>query len=98
MIPIKFKEQTHTLSKPQSLTDIECGPLPVHISGKHIISRWKMSLFERIKVVFFGKIWLWVWSEESQPPIALDCRRTAFEKHKKAKGGYQHFWDSIRKK
>lgn len=85
MKPIRFKEQTHTLARPERLTDKECGSLPVHKSGTHIISRWKMSLSERIKTVLFGRIWLWVWSKESQPPIALDCRRAAFEKPKKEK-------------
>lgn len=99
MISIKFKEQTGTLKRPASMTDKECSSLPIYKADPHIISCWKMSLWERVRAVLFGKVWLWVWSNSSQPPVALDCRRSAFKKAKRnPRGSYLHFWNSIRKK
>ncbi len=80
MKPMKFKEQTGTLLKPDSMTDEECGALPIHRTKEYLISCWKMNFKERIKAVLFGKIWVWVWSNSTQPPIALQCEKTVFEK------------------
>lgn len=79
MEPINFKEQTGVLLKPHSMTDKECAPLPIHFTGSEYISCWKMSLRERFKALFFGKIWLYVISKISQPPVALVCDKTIFE-------------------
>lgn len=72
MKPIKFKEVNKTWFKPASMTDEECGALPVFQDNKQIISCWKISLFEKIKLLFTGKIWLWNISQ-IQTPIALGC-------------------------
>ncbi len=72
MVPIKFKESNKTFIKPASMTDKECGSLPVHQNEHHIISCWKLSFKERIRMLFTGKVWLWVWGKKQQP-ISLGC-------------------------
>ena len=57
MKPIKFKEQNCTFAKDQP----EYIPLPalrLHSNGGEVISCWKMSFIERLKVLFTGKVWL----------------------------------------
>lgn len=80
MKPTKFKEQTKILSRPKSMTDEECGSLPVYTDEKFCISCWKMNFKERLKALAFGKIWVWVHSGGTQPPIALKCCKTVFVK------------------
>lgn len=54
MQPIKFKEQTCTFAENQP----EYLPLPAfkNTDGE-VITCWKLSLAERIKVLFTGKVW-----------------------------------------
>ena len=82
MKPFKFKEQNFTLTRPYNMTEGECSSLPAYRCMGRIISCWKMSLLDRIRAVLFGKIWVDVRSGESQPPMALLCCRTAFDKRK----------------
>ena len=80
MKPVSFKEQTKVLQRPASMTDEECGSLPVFSDGEQFcVSRWKLSLLDKIRIIFFGKIWLGIISGETQPPVWLDCRRSIFE-------------------
>ena len=84
MKPVNFKEQTQILQRPASMTDEECGSLPVFSDADQIcISCWKASLLDKIRIVFFGKIWLGIISGETQPPVWLDCHRSIFEKRPK---------------
>jgi len=55
MKPIEFKEMTCILAKDQP----QYLPLPVHIDKDGIVtSCWKLSLKERIKMLFSSKIWI----------------------------------------
>jgi len=75
MEPIEFAESNAILRKPDSMTDKECKDLYVFKNGKVIISCWKCSsLFERLKFLFTGTIWLWVMGVESQPPVSLQIQ------------------------
>lgn len=55
MKPIEFKEQTHILAKDQP----EYQPLPVLIEADGCMtSCWKLSIWERLKLLFTGRLWL----------------------------------------
>ena len=70
-----FKESNTILGKPSSMTDEECGSLPVHFDNTstppQYISCWIGNWRERLKFLFTGKIWLGVLSYQSQPPVYL---------------------------
>lgn len=78
MKPVKFKEANKNLSKPNSMSDAECGSLWVFNDETQCISCWKMSFKQRIKALFFGRVWLSVMSGHTQPPVWLDCAKTVF--------------------
>jgi hypothetical protein len=82
MIPREFPEQTKVLSKPQGMTDEECGSLGVFNDpeGRFCVSCWRPTWRERLSILLFGRIWVWVWSGRTQPPIALEGKRTIFTK------------------
>ena len=79
MKPINFKEATIELKKPSSMTDEQCSSLHIHQTADGTcISCWKASLWQRLKFLFDGKIWLGIVSGETQPPVWIDCTKTVF--------------------
>ena len=79
MKPLKFNQATIELKKPESMTDEECSSLWVYQSEDgQCISLWTASIFERIKFLFHGHIWIGILSGKKQPPIWLDCSKDAF--------------------
>jgi len=75
MKPIKFKEQNCTYAENQK----EYQPLPaLKIKGKEgfVVSCWKMTLWERIRVLFTGKIWLSLMSfNKTLTPSLLSAKK-----------------------
>jgi len=66
-----------------ALTAPGCGDLPVLRSHDafgtpQMVSRWRLSFFERIKVLLFGDMWLGVITAESQPPVYLTVDNPVF--------------------
>ena len=81
MKPLKFKEATIELKKPQSMTDEECSSLFIYQSEKgECISLWTVPFWQRLKFLFHGKLWLGVLSGKTQPPVWLDMNKTVFIK------------------
>ena len=56
MKPERFPEVTNILAEDQP----EYLPLPVCIYGDRTISCWRLSLWERVKLLFTGRLWLLV--------------------------------------
>jgi len=58
MKPVEFKEQNVIYAKDQP----EYLPLPARrcddTDGVPVISCWKLNFFERIRILFVGKIWM----------------------------------------
>lgn len=81
--PVKFKEANINLTRPETMTDEECRSLWVYTDGTQCISRWKLTWLQRLMVLFFGHIWLSVYSGYSQPPVWLNCGKTVFIREEK---------------
>ncbi len=65
--PGKFKQQNMVLTAPN------CGDLPVcKTDDGYIISKWNLSLIQRLRVLIFGSVWLGIKSAHSQPPLWID--------------------------
>lgn len=78
MQPVKFEQQNKLFTKPRGTTDEECGDLPVFTDGNEHVSKWKMSIAERIHCALRGYVWLRVWSS-GQPPVLITGRKTEFK-------------------
>lgn len=78
MKPRPFKEMTKILTAPLGEPDQEIEDLPVFRDGRQIISCWKLSPWDRIKALCFGRVWLGVWGKTTSPPVRLDVCRTIF--------------------
>lgn len=78
MKPKDFKESNLTLTRPNSLSDLECGSLKVYRDNRQCVSLWKANLRERLSILFFGNVWLSVHGS-TQPPIWIDAMHTVFE-------------------
>lgn len=79
MNPIDFPESNKTLLPPKGKTEEEVGKLPVWTDGEICLSCWRPSFMERLSVLFFGKVWLWVWIGHTQPPVAVTASRKVGE-------------------
>lgn len=79
MKPVEFMEQNKTLTKPKNMTDKECGSLHVYVGNEMIVSCWKMTILERLKFLFVGKVWFSTIAYETHPPIKLSIE-TPFKK------------------
>jgi len=72
MTPEIFPEITTTLALDQP----EYRPLPVCVYGDRTISCWKLTLLERLKLLFTGRLWLLVlnFRQPLQPQLpTVDC-------------------------
>jgi hypothetical protein len=79
MKPIKFDQANRDLLKPDSMTDEECASLPVFTDGQVCISLWRPTLLERISLLLFGRLWLYVLSGNTQPPVSILIERDIFK-------------------
>ena len=70
--PIPFDEMNLTLNAPEGEEE-NVDAMPAYTDGTHCISCWQLSPedLERLKENG-GKIWLWVWSGHTQPPVCVD--------------------------
>jgi len=82
MKPIDFPQSNKNLLKPEGMKDEECGSLPVLTDGKVCVSLWEASWRERLSVLLFGRIWLWVYSGYTQPPVSLGGRKDIFTQNR----------------
>lgn len=78
MKPIKFKEQNCVYAENQS----EYLPLPACKRPEHngeVISCWRLSIRERIKILFSGKLWLSLWTFDGPLQPQLPSVDSPFE-------------------
>ena len=54
MNPIEFQQMTGIAAKDQP----EYIPLPMYRDEQQVISCWRLSFWERLKVLFSGVIWM----------------------------------------
>ena len=79
MNPVKFDEANKNLLKPSGMTDEECQSLWVFTDGSICVSRWQLSWRDRLRILFYGHVWLTVHSGQTQPPVRLDSTKTVFQ-------------------
>jgi len=72
--PIKFDEANGTLGGGPAATygtDDDVADLPVHRDGAQIVSCWKPSWGERMRLLFGGRIWLRVLARTTHAPVSV---------------------------
>lgn len=80
MKPVSFPQQNVVFAKDQP----EYLPLPAYVDGVQAISRWKLSLWERVMVLLTGKIWLRQLNFGKSLQPQLPQTKSPFPKHKTA--------------
>lgn len=78
MKPVDFDESNIVLGPPESMTEEECGNLPVFTDGRLCVSRWKLSPEELETIQRTGSVWLAIVSGSTQPPVWLSVEETVF--------------------
>ena len=67
---VKFPQSNRTLGPPSGGEDW-CERLPIWTDGEDCVSCWRFSFIERVRILLFGRAWLWVRSGSTQPPVSL---------------------------
>lgn len=75
MEPTNFPQANKVLTKPQDMTEEECGDLRVWSDGTTCVSLWKPTFRERLSILVFGNVWLHIVSGYTQPPVAVEGKR-----------------------
>lgn len=83
MQPQDFAGSNYVFKAPPDMTEEECGDLPVYatrdneLESSVFISCWRPSWRERLSLLFFGRVWLEVYSH-GQPPVAIWAGKELF--------------------
>ena len=83
LMAVRFPEANRNLTKPQNMTDEECGSLWVFTDGCQCVSCWKLTWRQRLNLLLHGTIWLGVLSGGTQPPVWMTAAETVFFRHDK---------------
>lgn len=76
MTPAAFPQSNKTLQPPGGMEN--CVPLQIWTDGRTCVSCWRADWRERLSILFFGRVWIWVWFGATQPPIQLLGHRNIF--------------------
>ena len=72
MKPVDFPQSNATLTPPANMTAEECESLHVHRDPRgFLISCWELSGEEMMEILQSKRVWLWVWSGQSQPAVSV---------------------------
>jgi len=71
MKPVKFPEANRELTRPDGMTEEECSSLFVWSDDERCLSLWRPTWRERLRFLFYGELWLFVLSGDTQPPVSL---------------------------
>jgi len=75
--PVHFYGHIKVLKLPSHVR--EAKGVPVWTDGESCLSCWKMGIWDRIKFLFHGNVWMWIQTGESMPPVFLESERRVFE-------------------
>lgn len=90
MKPISFEQANKTLLPSSDQEYLETAisvvdtatlakvAIPVFTDEERCISCWRMSFLERLRALFFGKVWVATLTKEAQPPMCLTAKKTYF--------------------
>ena len=73
MTPVPFREQNIIFLPPHGMED-KVEELPAFKGQGQVISCWHLSFWERLKLLFTGRLWFSVIGND-QPPIWLGVHR-----------------------
>ena len=74
MKPVQFPEQNGTLGGGPAEyygTEDDVVDLPVHRGNDMVISCWKPSLRDRLKLLLSSRVWLMVLAQTTHAPVAM---------------------------
>lgn len=83
MKPVNFKDANNKyagrdLSGDEPVNVESIDSIDVWTDGQQIVSKWKLSVWERIQVALFGHLWVSVLSLKL-PPMSISSEREYFQ-------------------
>lgn len=84
MQPVPFKQSNKKLEASTEIAkNYYCKPMDVYTDGEICISRWKIGFLDRIRLLFYGHIWVGILNGGKQNPMWLDACETVFYKEER---------------
>jgi len=74
MNPVQFQEANKILT-PLPVQGRELQNLAILTDGQQCLSCWQMTWRERLSALFFGRVWLCIFSGPTQPAVWIDAKR-----------------------
>lgn len=78
LTPVRFKEANRVYKAPENMDEGDCGSLHVYTDDQCTVTCWSLTLFQRLYILFTGKIWLHQLSGNVVYPTALSCEKSPF--------------------
>jgi hypothetical protein len=93
--PVAFPQVNFTYTKPDGLTDEQCGSLPCYRSETLTVSCWRLSPRDRLRCLMGGKVWLLLMMN-GHPPVCV-TPESPFQKktEPKATARGPFFWAGV---
>lgn len=82
LTPVKFKQANRVYRAPETMSEEECGSLYIFTDDQCTVSCWSLSLFQRLYILFTGRIWVHQLSGNIVYPTALSCEKSPFAEAK----------------
>lgn len=70
LLPDHFDEENNTLRKPPGWTDEQCMEIPAHTNGTQVITCWRPTSQDRVRLAMGERVYLLV-AGATMPPVAL---------------------------
>lgn len=93
MKPTTFPQAIKTLMPPSGVAN-HVKQMPVYTNGETVVSRWKPTFADRLRILFGAPVWLGVLSGDTQPPVWLDTENPFAEPKPTTK--IENIWYNIK--
>lgn len=74
MKPIHFKQSNASQPKPMEIGETVQQYIPTYQDVDQVASCWTASLWQRLKFLFHGRVWV-VFPGSEQPPFWMACKK-----------------------
>lgn len=71
MTPQFFPEANAIMRRPACMTEEQCADVQAFVDGQQVITCWKPTETERVKIALGEPVWLVIWGRMVMPPALV---------------------------
>lgn len=88
MRPQRFAECNKLLTRPPTMTPDQCFDIHAYANGQHVVTAWRPTPEELVKINLGEPVWLIIWGR-TMPPVCVTADRPFTEALPAAEGTKQ---------